>query len=123
MNNDLISRKALLDKIREEILEKDEIKDALDRQYNKGLLRAIQDVKRAAAVDVEPVRHGSWVWNNDAIDWNIGAWVCSECGRRNENIHAGAPGKRITLDCDPYIWAGSKYCPNCGARMDGGGGE
>lgn len=53
-HGDLISRSALLDKIRGKILDKDEIKDALDRQYNKGLLRAIQDVKRAPSVDAEP---------------------------------------------------------------------
>lgn len=69
---------------------------------------------------LEPVRHGRWVWNNDAIDWNIGAWVCSECGGRNENIHTGKPGTVDGFVTNPYIWAGSQFCPNCGAKMDGG---
>ena len=69
---------------------------------------------------LEPVRHGKWVWNNDAIDYGIGAWVCSECGGRNENIHAAKPGTVGGLGTNPYIWAGSQFCPNCGAKMDGG---
>ena len=56
--NDLISREALLEAIKARILEKDEVKDDLDRQYNKGLLRAIKDVKLAPAVDAEPVITG-----------------------------------------------------------------
>ena len=75
---------------------------------------------RIQSVDAEPVRHGKWVWNNDAIDWNIGDWVCSECGGRNENIHAGKPGTVDGFGTNPYIWTGSQFCPNCGAKMDGG---
>ena len=66
---------------------------------------------------LEPVRHGKWVWNNDAIDYGIGAWVCSECGGRNENIHAAKPGTVKVLSTNPYIYAGTKFCPNCGAKM------
>ena len=69
---------------------------------------------------LEPVRHGKWVWNNDAIDYGIGAWVCSECLGRNENIHTGKPGTIEGFGTNPYIWAGSQFCPNCGAKMDGG---
>lgn len=70
-------------------------------------------IEHIPAVDAEPVRHGKWIWNENGMDWNIGAWVCSECGMRNENIHSD-------MKLNPYIWAGTKYCPNCGARMDGG---
>ena len=51
-----------------------------------------------------------WVWNEDAIDWGLGAWVCRICGCRNDNI----PHQ---FKCYPYNWAGTKYCPNCGRRM------
>ena len=67
---------------------------------------------------LEPVRHGKWVWNNDAIDYGIGAWVCSECLGRNENIHTGKPGTIGGFGTNPYIWAGSQFCPNCGSKMD-----
>ena len=73
----------------------------------------------AEADDAEPVRHAKWVWDNDAIDWNLGAWVCSECRHRNENIHAGMPGINGGVWSNPYIWSGSNYCPNCGAKMEG----
>lgn len=67
---------------------------------------------------LEPVRYGRWVWDNDAIDWNIGAWVCSECGGRNQNIQAGDPNDEKEKFKSPYIYLGSKYCPNCGAKME-----
>ena len=51
-----------------------------------------------------------WVWDNDAIDWVIGAWVCKSCHCRNDNIPHQSK-------CYPYNWAGTKYCPNCGRRM------
>ena len=60
----------------------------------------------------KPVKHGKWEWNDHAIDWGLGAWVCSECHGRNENIRAGKSG-------NPNVWSGSKYCPNCGVRMEG----
>ena len=101
--SDLISRNALL--------------DAMPK--NDELLSV--DVRRiiceSPKVDAEPVRHGKWVWYNDAIDWNIGDWVCSECGGRNENIHTGKPGTAEGFVTNPYIWAGSQFCPNCGAKM------
>ncbi len=56
--------------------------------------------------------HGKWVWDKDAIDWDIGAWCCSECQSRNDNI----PHYPMT---NPLIWHGTKYCPNCGADMRG----
>lgn len=60
---------------------------------------------------IEPKR-GEWLWDKDAIDWNIGAWVCSNCHARNNNI---PEIKTIT----PNSWSGSNFCPNCGARMKG----
>ena len=97
---DLISRKAMLEAI-------DELRPTL---------KSIREfVRNRPAVDAEPVRHGRWVWDGNGMDWNIGAWVCSECGMRNENILAGD-----SIHTNPYVYAGTIYCPNCGARMDGG---
>ena len=62
-------------------------------------------------IDAVPVVHGHWVWDEDGIDWNIGAWKCSRCRCRNRNIHE-------SKDTIPLRWAGSKYCPQCGAKMD-----
>ena len=50
--------------------------------------------------NVAPVRHGRWII--DSVDGKI---ACSDCGC----IYLGYNGRLI-----PY------YCPNCGAKMDGG---
>ena len=68
------------------------------------------------AADVAPVRHGKWIYNPNGMDFNLGAWECSVCTQKNNNL----PCSR---NISPYICVGSKYCPNCGARMDGGEGE
>lgn len=61
--------------------------------------------------DVEPVKHGTWKWNPNSLDWNIGAWECSECKCRNNNLPTYNPK-------NPFLFKGSNYCPNCGAKMD-----
>lgn len=66
--------------------------------------------------DVVEVKYGKWIWDINAIDWGIGGWVCSECHAVNSNI----PQKPTYR---PLLWAGSKFCPNCGAKMDGGKAE
>lgn len=66
------------------------------------------DVIDAPDADVAPVVHGRWIGaplcGNDKCK-------CSECGSWH-NIHANLRGKIM-----------QKYCPNCGAKMDGGGGN
>lgn len=112
---DLISRSELLDKIYSD--KRPTFYDGVDvANWQMNCIYC------APAIEAEPVRHGKWVWNNDAIDWGIGAWVCSECGGRNENIHAAKPGT-VKAYTNPYIYAGTKFCPNCGARMIQGGAE
>ena len=67
----------------------------------------------ARAADVAPVVHGEWHYNENGRDFGLGAWACSCCGTCNHNI----PGNP---NMNPYIWSGSKFCPECGAKMDGG---
>ena len=65
-----------------------------------GIEDAILQIDAEPAADVAPVVHGEW----EFISLDGSLW-CSRCkrpsghGRRGEN----------------------KYCPNCGAKMDGGG--
>ena len=61
--------------------------------------------------DVAPVVHGHWVYNPNGMDFNLGAYECSICRQRNANL----PGSK---NMNPYNFVGSKYCPNCGAKMD-----
>ena len=52
------------------------------------------------SIEAEPVKHGRWVWK--PIDERISRLFCSVCESDD-----GA--------CETYC-----YCPNCGAKMDGG---
>lgn len=53
-----------------------------------------------------------WVWNPNGMDWALGAWECSVCKTKNDNLPCDT---RIS----PLAFAGSNYCPNCGAKMGG----
>ena len=65
----------------------------------KKLVRSI--VRRTPAADVAPVRHGRWI-EQEKYPFGV-MYDCSICGDR-------------ILD-NGHSW---NYCPNCGARMDGG---
>ena len=57
----------------------------------------------APVADVEPVRHGRWIWG----DTMGHSWMkCSEC-------LVSQSGQTLCFT----------YCPNCGANMDEGAGE
>lgn len=61
-------------------------------------------VGRVEVADVAQVRHGRWVkMDTTGLLAVEPVWNCSSCG-----YPAG-----VSV-------AGSKYCPNCGAKMDGG---
>lgn len=59
------------------------------------------DIEDADTLDFAPIRHGEWEQKKHKIFGNTYEYVCSVCG------------------CD-YALAEYKYCPNCGAKMDGG---
>ena len=59
----------------------------------------ISDIKGIKAADVAPVRHGRWV-HHIAGGKQISACWCSVCNVEHETEQ--------------------NYCPNCGAKMDGG---
>ena len=65
--------------------------------------KAIQKMPKGIVIDVEPVAHGRWV----SVPYKL-ARVCSVCNRDE-------PYKFADIDADVY-----DYCPNCGAKMDGG---
>ena len=58
------------------------------------------DIFEMKAADVAPVRHGQWKTNSDRPD----TLICSIC------------------KCGFDMWKHDphNYCPNCGAKMDGG---
>ena len=49
-------------------------------------LSCIEAIQNAPTIEAEPVKHGHWVWDEDGIDWNIGAYVCSRCRCGNTTV-------------------------------------
>lgn len=92
MSGDLISRDALIDVFN--AIMSDKSNGLIDRLFIAG---AICTIQTAPAVDAEPVRHGEWEYV--------------------------PPGRLQCKECKHYINVGNdkNYCPNCGAKMDGGG--
>lgn len=99
MNNDLISRSALLE-------------DAYMTGMWNRVTRAfdlcvvdLEDVQNAPAVDAEPVRHGRWI-------------------NKTEPQYAELEMRFDCSVCHHIFYAGGvetfRYCPWCGAKMDGG---
>lgn len=75
---------------------------------NDMLDRICRNIKNMPAADVAEVVHGEWLRADD--DWNslttIQCSLCSEewCFETDDDVSL----------------LNYKYCPNCGARMDGG---
>ena len=88
--------------------------------FEDDFKRAIKKIPKGIIVDVAPVRHGRWLdrpKNQGLKDEEIGTvgmvdgepWsscYCSECGE-------------WLVASDEYAVKGN-YCPNCGAKRDGG---
>ena len=69
--------------------------------FEDDFKRAIKKIPKGIIVDVAPVRHGRWI---EKEKYTFGVmYDCSICDNR-------------ILDTG-HSW---NYCPNCGAKMDGG---
>lgn len=84
--------------------------DGYDREKFDDWQEIIDGIESVPAADVEEVKHGKWIWDPNGMDWGLGTWQCSECACRNNNLPMN---NRI----NPLVFSGSKYCPNCGAKM------
>lgn len=83
------------------------VKSLYDSGYD-DCINSIEDtISDAPAVDVEPVIHAKWIPQYVNRFGRTDIFECSEC---NEAVHT----IRKTYKCSDL------YCPNCGARMDGG---
>ena len=72
------------------------------------------------AIEIYHVRHGKWIFGKDLpyswgqIPKNKYHLYCSECLEQAFNR---------SEDNDPDFDVDTSYCPNCGAKMDGGNGN
>ena len=95
----LIDADALVENIKSEIDDDKEIypDDKTSIIFRAGMKTVIRIVKNQDTVD--PVKHGEWIFVEDLVSYI----KCSECG-------------------DDICWVNTKrpkYCPHCGAKMDG----
>jgi len=88
--DDLISRQAAIDELRDVIVKDVQFGDELTDGYNDGIDMAITVISKLKSAQ----RTGKWL---DYLKEGL-KYKCSECESRFDR---------------PY-----KYCPNCGARMD-----
>ena len=105
-NNDLISRKALIEHL-STILMSDVFHNWANTEMkvkcSVGILgeRFRREIEAAPAADAEPVRHGKWIENYAYGAWHYDCPFCDD---------GYATKKREKKPVN--------YCPNCGAKMD-----
>ena len=61
-------------------------------------------------VEYAEVKYAEWYYDPDGMDWGLGAWKCSKCHTKNDNLGGSE-------NINPYMFSGSKFCPQCGAVM------
>lgn len=76
--------------------------DAEKCAYNGALHDAIERIRNAPTVDAVPVVHARWIDSRQRVSF----YMCSAC-------------KSGVKEHQPFYSNVWKYCPNCGARMDG----
>lgn len=69
---------------------------------SRYLIQCFKDKEKFPAADVAPVRHGEWRYSKSYYEAEEN--YCSLCNQ----LMTTARGVRMN------------YCPNCGAKMDGG---
>lgn len=82
------------------LIDADELHDCImDNDIHNGIMsvkNVYEFIEEAPTIDAVPVKHGMWIHNDEW--WEF---ICTSCHRGIGNIKE------------------YKYCPNCGARMDG----
>ena len=82
--------------------------------FDRGLDRAQRAILDAPSADVAPVRHGKWISLTECANEGV---YCSICKKKvwKSDYALCSHKSRNKLRSD--------YCPNCGAKMDGGDGN
>lgn len=110
------------------LIDADRLYDKAEEKYkgSSGFYRPIyrgfvDDIAAAPTIEAAPVVHGRWQWFEE---WNpstpdnpreceSAGWMCGMCKTALEDM---VGGYWDNPDEEPNL----NYCPNCGAKMDGG---
>ena len=84
-----------------EYIELETLLERAEYDNNYRLVIPAEAIKAAPAADVAPVVHGRWIADGDGYNWT---YNCSICAWKD-----GYPFNER-----------HNFCPNCGAKMDGG---
>lgn len=83
-----------------------------NKGYADGWNAAVKILKEAPAADVQEIKHGKWIETQKPLGWcDVDCAECSVC-RESWIIDEDS-----SIDDYECMW---HYCPNCGAKMDGG---
>lgn len=98
--------------------ERDAVIDLITRRYENPEI-CTQEINSIPAADVAPVVHGRWIpsesdFDDDDTLFDVEEWCDWQCSACREDICYDDP---MPIKLLP------NYCPNCGAKMDGGGGD
>ena len=88
-------------------IERREALMGLDKRVSVAAMKSF--IKNRPAADVAPVVHGRWIEQEDPM-LDV-YYTCSVC---KEDFYIETTGY---TEKDMFLYT---YCPNCGARMDGG---
>jgi len=80
---------------------KAQIRKAYTRIEDRVAINCV--INDVPAADVAPVKRGIWKYTPAYKGAKFGFYYCSSCGT-------------------PF-WHATKYCPDCGTKMDGGGSD
>lgn len=67
-------------------------------------------INTTSTADVVEVKHGEWATDEEDIKW----------GNALKRKHCSVCQKRPLFDKEEREFVLTKFCPNCGAKMDGG---
>ena len=85
--------------------------DAVTEVLPRRAFKTRQDIQdfldNIPTADVAPVVYGHWIWHEEEFEYE-----CSVCHCRFDYNH--------TFEIFDHGFQYANYCPNCGAKMDGG---
>ena len=82
------------------------------KSFGHDAIEIMAEVQYMPAADVVEVRHGEWIETQEPLGWRD--VDCIECSVCHENWIIDEDSSIDDYEC---MW---HYCPNCGAKMDGG---